>query len=296
MLLQDTVLPKSEGGTWPVFLGGGRAASARTWMGRPFPRSQTAAQWRGVAFWEVVSFAPSLLARSVSGRAPRPPPPSPGPCGALPRRRLLDGLRRSCPARGALSLRVLSPALCPCVYPASPPTLPGLRGLSDPHPRFLPKKPMPSERGPELGPEPGPEPSSPGAGACGLSHGAGLRARESGWSWGLKRKRRGATWGGGPRSPEPQNRPGLCGALVSRPPGFQPRVGGDPGKCRDFPGDKAGGWVRSNCWDAWEERDRGCPWLQAGSPSCLGADAGGGAEKRRAGLRGGAAGAGGRAA
>lgn len=142
--------PKFEGVKLSAFPGGGRAAPARTWVGRPaFPPRRQLCTGRGMAFWDGVSFPPSLPGGSESGRAPLCALPL---RGALLRRRRLDRPGAP-PARlrllvAAASSRVSPLAAClgaRLVYPASPPTLPGLRGLSDPNPRFPPKKSVPSE-------------------------------------------------------------------------------------------------------------------------------------------------------
>lgn len=164
MLLQDTVLFSPAVATQ---IRGGHIArlpwrrarsSCADVDGRPFPCSQTAAQWRGVAFWEVLSFAPLLLAHSVSGRAPPGPRALPLPLRcALPRRRLLDGLRRSCPARGALSLRIFAVFSClgPCGLPRVPSDPPRATGFVWSTPSFSAEETNAQRARPGVGAGPG---------------------------------------------------------------------------------------------------------------------------------------------
>lgn len=180
--------PKSEGGTWPVFLGGGRAASARTGMGRPFPCSQTAAQWRGVGFWEVVSFAPSLLARSVSGRAPRSPPPGPAPAVRSP----ADAFSTACAAPARLGvLSASASCLLPCVRVFTPRPLRPSQGYGVCliHTLvFCRRNQCPASEAPSWGRSRDQSPAlRVRVPACGLSHGAGLRARGERLELGIKK-------------------------------------------------------------------------------------------------------------
>lgn len=140
--------PKSEGVKLSAFPGGGRAAPARTWVGRPSLLADGCAL--GVAWRSGTGCPFLLLSQGVASRGAHPSAPC--PCGT---RFSADAASTAGapPARlrllvAAASSRVSPLAAClgaRLVYPASPPTLPGLRGLSDPNPRFPPKKSVPSE-------------------------------------------------------------------------------------------------------------------------------------------------------